>query len=395
MVYEPAEDSFLIQKEVKKLARGRVMDMGTGSGILAETALKSKRVRSVLGADIKKEAVEHCRRSIKNRKASFIVSDLFSKVPKPKNKAQLFDTIIFNPPYLPEQEGELWELKTDVAGGKHGYEIIGRFLADVNDYLAPDGIILLLFSTITGKMKVDELIAQHMMDSDRLNKLNIAFEQLYVYRLKKNRFRKLLEKQGVSKIAPLSRGHRGLIFTGIWKNKKITVKIQRQDIGAKGTVDNEVKQLKKLNKHSIGPTLLFSGKDYFAYNYIEGDFIRQFIDRSTTKKDDVIDVLKKVFEQMYLMDHLGLNKEEMHHPVKHIIVTKGKKPVLVDFERCKPKTKPHNVTQFAQFVISGKLLHHMQRHNIKISMLEMLNRARRYSERRSRENFDAILALLE
>ena len=389
MIYEPAEDSFLIQKEVKRLAKGSVLDMGTGSGILAETALKSKKVKSVLGVDIKKEAVEHCRKKIKNKKAKFIVSDLFSKVPR-----QLFDTVIFNAPYLPEQKGEIWELSTDVAGGKHGYEIIERFLSAVNEFLASDGIILLLFSTITGKNKVDSLIEQHMMQSDQLNKLKIAFEQLYVYRITKSRFRKLVEKQGVSKIKPLSKGHRGLIYTGKWKNKKVTIKVQRQDIDAKGTVDNEVKQLKILNKHSIGPKLLFYGKDYFVYEYVKGDFIRQYFDKKETKRSDVVAVLCNVFEQMFAMDKLGLNKEEMHHPVKHIIIGKNNKPVLVDFERCKPKKKVHNVTQFVQFVISGKLMHHLERHKLRISMLDMLNRARKYSERKTRENFEEILELL-
>jgi len=63
-------------------------------------------------------------------------------------------------------------------------------------------------------------------------------------------------------------------------------------------------------------------------------------------------VLKNVFEQCYKMDKLGLNKEEMHHPVKHIVVQKNGKPVLLDFERCKSRKRQHNVTQFCQFVIS-------------------------------------------
>jgi release factor glutamine methyltransferase len=390
MIYEPAEDSFLIQKEVKRLSKGRVLDMGVGSGILAETALQCKKVKSVLGVDIKKEAIEHCRESIKSRKAKFIISDLFAKVPKQK-----FDTIIFNPPYLPEQEGELWELKTNIAGGKKGFELIGRFLTDVSDYLVDNGTIILLFSTITGKKRVDSLIEQHMLQYTPLRKLSIALEQLHVYRITKTSFRKKLEKKGVTKIAPFSKGHRGLIYTGRWKNKKITIKIQRSDIGAKGTVDNETKQLKKLNKHNIGPKLLFDGKDFFAYNFVEGDFIRQYFDKKSIKKKDVIAVLKNVFNQMYKMDQLGLNKEEMHHPIKHILVGKGNKPTLLDFERCKPKKKTHNVTQFAQFTISGRLIPHLERHKIRINMLEMLNRARKYSEKKTKENFNNILALLK
>ena len=154
MLYQPAEDSFLIQKEVKRLAKGRVLDMGVGTGILAETALKSKKVKSVLGVDIKKEAIDHCKENIKSRKVTFILSDLFTKVPKPKTKAQKFDTIIFNPPYLPEQEGELWELKTNISGGKEGFEIISRFLDSVNDYLADNGTFVLLNSNISLGLKL-------------------------------------------------------------------------------------------------------------------------------------------------------------------------------------------------------------------------------------------------
>jgi len=46
-VYEPAEDSFLIQKYIKKYSRGIVLDIGTGTGILAEESASSKRVVKV------------------------------------------------------------------------------------------------------------------------------------------------------------------------------------------------------------------------------------------------------------------------------------------------------------------------------------------------------------
>ncbi|MFH1064750.1 MAG: HemK2/MTQ2 family protein methyltransferase [Candidatus Woesearchaeota archaeon] len=390
MLYQPAEDSYLIQKEVQHLAKGRVLEIGIGSGILSDTAAKLKRVKSVLGVDIKKEAVEHCRAEVKSKKCKFLVSDLFDKVPKQK-----FDTIIFNPPYLPEQEGELWELQTDISGGKQGYEIVDRFLSSVNDYLDDDGVVLLLFSTLTGKAKVEEFIAHNMMEYDELSKLKIAWEQLFVYRIVKSRLRKMFEKKGVKGLSTFSRGHRGIIYTGKFKGKKIAIKVQRTDIDAKETVNNEVVQLKVLNKKGIGPKVLFSGKDYFAYTFVEGDFIFDYIDRKDVKKADVLGVLTDVFEQMYLLDHLKLNKEEMHHPVKHIIVGKKNKPVLLDFERCRPRPKVHNVTQFCQFVMSGRILPHLKRHNLKISMLDMMKYSKEYSKRRTRGNFEKILGLLK
>ena len=37
-VYEPREDSLIVKVHIKDYAKGRVLDIGTGSGILAEEA---------------------------------------------------------------------------------------------------------------------------------------------------------------------------------------------------------------------------------------------------------------------------------------------------------------------------------------------------------------------
>ena len=71
-VYIPREDSFLMQIAVRDYAKGNVLDMGTGTGTQALTAAAKKNVKSVLAIDISKEAIEHCKRNIKNRKISEI-----------------------------------------------------------------------------------------------------------------------------------------------------------------------------------------------------------------------------------------------------------------------------------------------------------------------------------
>jgi len=73
-----------------------VLDMGTGSGILAIEAAKKASV--VFAADISEEAIKIARKNaelngVENIK--FIQSDLFSSLPHIK-----FDVILFNPPYL-------------------------------------------------------------------------------------------------------------------------------------------------------------------------------------------------------------------------------------------------------------------------------------------------------
>lgn len=165
MIYEAAEDSFLLKKYVEKYSKGKVLDVGTGSGILMEVALK--KTSKVEGVDIDEEAVDYCKKKgLKVKK-----SDLFNKV---KGK---FDLIVFNPPYLPEDEVK----DRDLIGGKKGYELIERFFSEVVEHLEKNGKVLILFSSLTDKEKVDEIIRKNKFKFKLLEKGKYFFEELYVY----------------------------------------------------------------------------------------------------------------------------------------------------------------------------------------------------------------------
>lgn len=174
MIYKPREDSYLLASAVKKYAYGIVLDMGTGTGFLAEVAAKNKNVKKVIAVDIDKEAIEYCKNHISNSKIKFVESDLFSNI---HNK---FDTIIFNPPYLPSEN-------TDIAidGGIHGYELIARFFSVVNSFLKPNGIILMVFSSLTNKKQVNSIIKKNGFNYKLLNKIHIFFEDIFIYLIKR------------------------------------------------------------------------------------------------------------------------------------------------------------------------------------------------------------------
>ena len=48
-------------------------------------------------------------------------------------------------------------------GGKKGYEVLERFLNNVSKYLKRDGKILIVFSSLTNKRKVDDLIRKNII----------------------------------------------------------------------------------------------------------------------------------------------------------------------------------------------------------------------------------------
>lgn len=165
-MYEPSDDSYLMEKYVRKFAFGRVLEIGCGSGILMKAALTKSK--DVTGVDIDDNSLKFCKRLGLN----VFKSDLFSNV---KGK---FDFIIFNPPYLPEDEIK----DKDLVGGKHGWEVIERFFLDAGKYLNKNGRILIVFSSLTNKNKVDEIILKNGFGFEPLEEKSVGLmERLYVY----------------------------------------------------------------------------------------------------------------------------------------------------------------------------------------------------------------------
>ena len=167
MIYEPSDDTFLLAEQVKKLVQGKVLDLGTGSGYLAEIAIKNNC--QVLAADINKECVTYCN----NKGIKTIQSDLFSNI---KDK---FDYIIFSPPYLPEDKDEDEESKLITTGGKRGNEIIIKFFNQVKSHLNPNGKILILVSSLTPD--IEKIITSNKFKFQKLSSKKLFFEELKVY----------------------------------------------------------------------------------------------------------------------------------------------------------------------------------------------------------------------
>ena len=371
ILYEPREDSFLMQKAVKKYAKGRVLDVGTGSGIQAATAKQLKRVKSVTAVDIQKEVITYCKKKYKGIK--FLTSDLFS------NAKGKFDTIIFNPPYLPDDKGPK---NVTVIGGKKGYETLVRFINEAGDYLMPNGCMLILFSSLTGKDMVDQKILQNLIDKKQIAAQNIPFETLYVYLLTKNKLRRELEKT-IKELRYFSRGWRGMIHTGTYRGKRIAVKTKRPGMAA--DIHDEAKWLVFANVKGIGPKLVLAGKNFLAYEFAEGVPIGKWQEKAT--KQQVKRVLKQVLKQCFTLDQLGITKGEMTNPYKHIII--GKKTVMLDFERCHRSNKPHNVTQFIQYIRKAN-----RQKKLGMNDHRLLQGAMEYRKRPMLRTFNRLLALL-
>jgi release factor glutamine methyltransferase len=155
-VYEPAEDSFFFAENLDFDKGAKVLDLGTGCGMLG--ILASERAEKVTAVDVNPYAVCCAREnSVRNNvtsKMAFLRADLLTAF----NEKATFDLILFNAPYLPanEQEAQTWIGKS-WAGGTNGRQVIDRFISQAPHHLNQNGSILLMQSTLSD---VDETIAK-------------------------------------------------------------------------------------------------------------------------------------------------------------------------------------------------------------------------------------------
>jgi len=185
--------------------------------------------------------------------------------------------------------------------------------------------------------------------------------------------------KGITNIKYFSKGRRGLIYTGTYKNIKVAIKTKNPESRAIERVKNEINFLQILNKYNVGPKLLMKGENYFVYEFQEGVYFDCWIKNKSKK--EILRVLKKLFKQAYIMDRLNIDKEEMLRPYKNVIIKKYNIPVLIDFERCHKVLSSKNVNQLMQFMINNNLV----KKNIKL--------LKKYKENKTKTNFENLMNL--
>ena len=140
----------------------RVLDMCTGSGIIAVTLKAEHSELDVTAADISEEALRVAASNARRHGAGnirFIASDLFERVPLIDSRDR-FDLIVSNPPYVSAEElpglpSSVKDYEPDIAlyGGADGLDFYRKIVGASRKYLAPGGWLCFeIGDTQTGKV---------------------------------------------------------------------------------------------------------------------------------------------------------------------------------------------------------------------------------------------------
>ncbi|ABL88709.1 methyltransferase small [Pyrobaculum islandicum DSM 4184] len=137
-------------------ARGRVADLGTGSGAIAIALAKSPQVETVCAYDISPLALATARVNAEINRVAHKVAIC------PTRKALLaaapYDVVTANPPYLPLDPRD--EKDKNWCAGRH-LEAIREITAQATHILKPGGTLYITASTLTDMKQAAKILAQH------------------------------------------------------------------------------------------------------------------------------------------------------------------------------------------------------------------------------------------
>lgn len=145
------ETEFLLEHVFAVLSKAQhcprqVLDLCTGSGVIATVLAKELLNAKVIAADYSWEALVVARSNLLQHGLSERVQLLCADLLTPFRSAPLFDLIVSNPPYIksaciPDLEPEVrdWEPHLALSGGSTGMDVINMICTAAAQHLMPGG----------------------------------------------------------------------------------------------------------------------------------------------------------------------------------------------------------------------------------------------------------------
>ncbi|MGW1004335.1 HemK2/MTQ2 family protein methyltransferase [Streptomyces sp. NPDC002520] len=182
-VYRPQTDTGLLGRALRReriTSRTEVLDLGTGSGVLAVEAARLGAQVTAVDISWRALAATWCNAVLNGRTVRVRHGDLASAVP-----GRRFDLVVTNPPYVPAPPGDspprglgrAWDAGTD------GRLLIDRICATAPMLLRPAGRLLMVHSHLSGIEETLARLRQTGMRAEVIDRTWLPFGRILRSRL--------------------------------------------------------------------------------------------------------------------------------------------------------------------------------------------------------------------
>jgi release factor glutamine methyltransferase len=167
-MYVPAEDTFLLMECVQRYSGRWALEIGVGSGAVAQSL--AKNFENVVGTDIDPASLAYCN----GRGLLLVCCDAASALTNIQ-----FDLVVSNPPYLPDDD----EKDRTVHGGPAGIETTLHFVRSALTLLSRNGKMLFVVSSLADPSMLEFFVQEKKLNKRIVKEKALFYERLYVVEL--------------------------------------------------------------------------------------------------------------------------------------------------------------------------------------------------------------------
>ncbi|KAK9744771.1 Methyltransferase small domain [Popillia japonica] len=190
-VYTPSEDSFLLldtleadMNNIIQINPDFIVEIGSGSGVIITALAAFLKNTRCFATDINPEAcIATTTTSILNNTCVEACNMTFLTC----FKENVFDIIVFNPPYVVTDSEEVFGngVARAWAGGIDGCEVINQFLKSLPNLMSSKGICYLLLIKENNPQKIINILYGMKFNVNIVKQRKIPCEHLYVLKIYK------------------------------------------------------------------------------------------------------------------------------------------------------------------------------------------------------------------
>jgi release factor glutamine methyltransferase len=187
-LYLPSEDSILLADCLKDYSGNIALDIGVGSGIITQALCEN--FKKVIGTDLEFEILKKCNEDV----ATNTLKDSKKKLENERGfelvcadaasafRDNIFDLVVSNPPYLPEDyDNEGMKIHDEaIYGGKSGMEVTLKLIKSSLTTLKREGKLLIIVSSLSNISSLQELLELLKLNMKKIVEKRLFFETLSV-----------------------------------------------------------------------------------------------------------------------------------------------------------------------------------------------------------------------